>query len=122
MKNSVRILLVLPLLFSAGAMAGTGLNCSNLDEIGDDENALEACFTQVNDELNATYNQLRETHKDNTEGLKALKEMQLGWIKMRDSQCLFQSMNSAGGGGAAKTAVRCEIEMTTKREEELSQM
>lgn len=31
-------------------------------------------------------------------------------------------MNTAGGGGAAKTMMRCEIEMTIGREKELSNL
>ena len=108
--------------FSTIAMAGTGLNCSDLDSIGQDDNAMEACITQTNDELNGTYKELKALSKDNKEALKELKSMQLGWIKMRDSQCLFISMNSAGGGGVAITALRCEIEMTIQREKELSIM
>lgn len=108
--------------FSTVAMAGTGLNCLDLDAIGENDNALEACISQTNDELNGTYKELHTQNKENKEVLKALKNMQRGWIKMRDAQCLFKSMHSAGGGGVAKTAIRCEIEMTIKREEELSMM
>lgn len=120
MKKHTWILLLSS--FSTIAMAGTGLNCSDLDTIGDDDNAMEACITQTNDELNGTYKELKTQSKENKKGLKALKDMQLGWIRMRDSQCLFMSMNSAGGGGVARTALRCEIEMTIKREKELSIM
>jgi uncharacterized protein YecT (DUF1311 family) len=120
MKKNTWILLLSS--FSTISMAGTGLNCSDLDSIGQDDNAMEACITQTDDELNGTYKALKALSKDNKEGLKVLKNMQLGWIKMRDSQCLFMSMNSAGGGGAARTALRCEIEMTIKREKELSIM
>ena len=118
MKKNTWILLLSS--FSTISMAGTGLNCSDLDSIGQDDNMMEACITQTNDELNDTYKELKALSKDNKEGLKVLKNMQLGWMKMRDSQCLFMSMNSAGGGGAARTAIRCEIEMTIQREKELS--
>ncbi len=116
------ILISLLLSASSVSLAGTGLNCSNLDVIGQDTKALEACVTQTNDELNATYKELRATHKNKKDKLKALKDMQNGWIKMRDAQCLFQGMNAVGGGGAAQTGIRCEIKMTIKREEELSQL
>lgn len=119
MKKIIFTLLLSTVSYSS--FAGTGLNCSE-DEVLSDANQLEACVTQTNDELNATYKQLTETHKDAPEKLEALKSMQLAWIKMRDAQCLFKSMNSAGGGGAAMTAVRCEVEMTIQREEELANL
>ena len=120
MKKHTWILLLSS--YSTIAMAGTGLNCYELDALSDNDNAMETCITQTNSELNGTYNALRTQSKDHKEGLEALKSMQLGWMKMRDSQCLFLSMHSAGGGGAARTAIRCEIEMTIKREEELSKL
>lgn len=104
--------------FSTATFAGTGLNCSDLDAIGDNQDALQACVDQTNDELNATYKQLRDTHKDNKDAYAALKDMQVGWIKMRDAQCLFKSMNT--GSAAAQVGVMCEIEMTIQRENELA--
>jgi uncharacterized protein YecT (DUF1311 family) len=109
------------LAFSGVAAAGTGLDCSN-DEVLSDMNMLEICHTQVNSELNGTYKQLQKLHKDNKEKLAALKKMQLGWIQMRDAQCDFESYNSAGGGGAAQTAMRCTIRMTRQRDKELESM
>lgn len=109
------------LAFSGVATAGTGLNCSD-GEVLSDPNRVEACLTQVDGELNGTFKQLQALHKDSKEKLKALKDMQLGWIKMRDAQCEFQSFNSAGGGGAALTAMRCEIEMTMQRDKELQEL
>ena len=109
------------LAFSSVASAGTGLNCSD-DEVLSDPNKVEACLTQVDGELNGTFKQLQTLNKDSKDKLKALKNMQLGWIKMRDAQCEFQSFNSAGGGGAALTAMRCEIEMTMQREKELQDL
>lgn len=40
---------------------------------------------------------------------------------MRDNQCSFQSLNSAGGGGAALTEMRCIVQLTLKRNDELEQ-
>ena len=97
-------------------------DCSKPEDIGQDETKLEACLTSTNDKLNGTYKELRDIHKDNEEKLGVLKDMQLGWIKMRDAQCLFRSMNSAGGGGAALTAVLCEIELTNQRAKELADL
>jgi uncharacterized protein YecT (DUF1311 family) len=116
MKKLVSVLFLCA--FSAGTFAGTGLNCSDLDAIGDNQDALEACVIQTNDELNATYKQLRDAHKNNKGAYDALKDMQVGWIKMRDAQCQFKSMNT--GSAAAQVGVMCEIEMTVQRENELA--
>lgn len=105
-------------LFSGMAMAGTGLNCAEEGVLDDAERA-QACEIQVNDELNAEYKRLQDMHKDSAEKLEALKKMQLGWIQMRDNQCQFQAYNSAGGGGAALTEMRCVIGMTMQRTAEL---
>lgn len=106
------------LAFSGVTAAGTGLNCSD-DTVLSDINMLEACNTQVDSELNGSYKQLQALHKDSKDKMAALKKMQLGWIQMRDAQCDFESHNSAGGGGAAQTAMRCIIRMTMQRDEEL---
>lgn len=108
-------------LFSASAaFAGSDMDCSDLEALGQDEDKLEQCHAQADSKLNATYKEVRGRHKDNEDMQKALKDMQLGWIKMRDAQCLFKSMNTAGG--AALAGVLCEIEMTTKREAELAEL
>lgn len=109
------------LAFSGAATAGTGLNCSD-DNVLSDINMLEACHTQVDSELNGTFKQLTTLHKDSKDKLAALKKMQLGWIQMRDAQCDFASLNSAGGGGVAQTAMRCEIKMTMQRDTELQDL
>lgn len=104
------------------AIAGTGLNCSEVINKDSSDNELEACIEQTNDELNSSYKQLRVMYKESKDHLAALKKMQLGWIEMRNGQCDFESRNSAGGGGAARTAVRCEIRMTLQRTDELDEM
>ena len=109
------------LAFSSIATAGTGLNCSD-ENVLSELNQLEACYTQVDSELNGTFKQLQALHKDSKQKMAALKQMQLGWIKMRDAQCDFQSMNSAGGGGVAQTAMRCIVEMTIQRDKELQDL
>ncbi|WP_038141134.1 lysozyme inhibitor LprI family protein [Thiothrix lacustris] len=109
------------LAFSSIATAGTGLNCSD-DNVLSDINKLQACYTQADSELNGTFKKLQALHKDGKVKMAALKQMQLGWIKMRDAQCDFQSMNSAGGGGVAQTAMRCKVDMTMQRNKELQDL
>ncbi|WML89726.1 lysozyme inhibitor LprI family protein [Thiothrix lacustris] len=109
------------LAFSSIATAGTGLNCTD-ENVLSDPNYLDVCVTQVDSELNGTFKELQARHKDVKEKMAALKQMQLGWIKMRDAQCDFQSMNSAGGGGVAQTAMRCIVEMTIQRDKELQDL
>lgn len=120
----MKIFLPSLLLFSLTnlATAGTGLNCSEVINKESTDNELEACIEQTNDELNGSYKQLQDTYKGNKDILSALKKMQLGWIEMRDGQCDFESRNSAGGGGVARTVIRCEIKMTLQRTDELDEM
>lgn len=114
------ILAIAMLTFSATTFSGSTLDCSDMDKVGQDEDHLEQCAAQADSDLNKAYKELRSMHKDNEEKQAALKDMQLGWIKMRDAQCLFKSMNTASG--AALTGVLCEVEMTTIRAQELADM
>lgn len=118
MKNYFFALLVLS--FSATAFAESTLDCANTDNIGRDEDKLEECVTHTNKALNAAYDELKSRHEDNKEMQGILKDMQLGWIKMRDAQCLYRSMNT--GSGAALTGVLCEIELTHQRSEALAEL
>lgn len=118
MKKYLWILFIITA--STATWAESDLDCSILTNYNADELAI--CIAQVDDNLNVTYKQLRATHKDNREVLRAIRSMQLGWIKMRDAQCLFRGLSSASSLGGGQAALHCEIQMTIQREKELSLM
>lgn len=85
-----------------------------------DDNQLEVCAKQSDKQLNENYQKLRKMHKDESDKLKLLKDMQEGWIKMRDAQCEF-TMRKVGSS-AAIAGLTCEVALTQKRAAELADM
>ncbi len=120
MKSLMTVLLLC--LIAAPVNADTSLNCSDPDTIGNNDQHLETCIDQANSSLNEVYQTLRNRHPGQKEKLRALRDMQRGWIRMRDAECLFRSINSIGGGGIGRTALRCKIALTLRRTTELEDL
>jgi len=98
--------------------AGTAINCHEVDNM--ESNMIEVCVEQTDRHLNENYAELRKLHKDSPEKLKLLKEMQLGWIKMRDAQCELAMRNT--GSNAALAGMTCQVKLTQKRSDEFEEM
>lgn len=103
---------------ASSAHAGTAINCHEIDNM--DSSAIETCVEQTDRHLNENYEQLKNIHKDAPEKLNLLKEMQLGWIKMRDAQCEFAMKNT--GSNAALAGMICQVKLTQKRADEIEEM
>lgn len=106
------------IILNASAQAGTAINCNEVDNMESD--MIEVCAEQTNKHLNENFEALKELHKEVPKKLELLKEMQLGWIKMRDAQCEFATQNT--GSNAALAGVTCEVKLTQQRANELEEM
>lgn len=113
-----KIIVSLGLLVIFSAQANTAINCYEVDNMGAD--MIEVCVEQTNRHLNENYSQLREIHKGSPEKLNLLKEMQLGWMKMRDAQCDFAAHNT--GSNAALAGSICVVKLTQQRADEIEEM
>jgi uncharacterized protein YecT (DUF1311 family) len=101
---------------SGTAMAGTGLNCYEADEMEGD--TLGVCLQQTDEWLNGAYQQAtkyqQEMDKTTKERVNLLKAAQLGWLKMRDADCQLRQLNAASFElGVAKD--RCVIKANLQR-------
>ena len=69
--------------------------------------------------LNATYNQVVGRLKAEPEARAALLEAQRAWIRFRDGECAFATVNARGGSVAPFLDARCQTRMTEARLEQL---
>ena len=69
---------------SGSSIAGTAINCHEVNEMSN--KMVEVCLDQTNRHLNENYKELvKQYGKKSADDKKLLKNMQLGWIKMRDA-------------------------------------
>ncbi len=103
---------------SLSAQAATAINCHEVDNM--EQDMIEVCVEQTDRHLNENYQALRKLHKDSSKKLKLLKDMQMGWIKMRDAQCDFAMHNT--GSNAALAGLVCQVTLTQQRADEIEEM
>ncbi|OQW92715.1 MAG: hypothetical protein BWK79_14110 [Beggiatoa sp. IS2] len=79
--------------------------------------AVKTCVEQTDRHLNENYQILLKKFKEDA---KLLKDMQLGWIKMRDAQCELAGKHT--GSQAALVMSKCTVVLTQKRADELEKI
>jgi uncharacterized protein YecT (DUF1311 family) len=97
---------------------GTEIQCPGIPQA-------EATVTQCNrmayqkadSELNAVYNQLMQ--KADAHEKEYLRDMQLAWIKLKDTQCGLIAYYYRDARSTDKWQSRCEATMTIRRVQEL---
>ncbi|UOG92883.1 MAG: DUF1311 domain-containing protein [Candidatus Thiothrix sulfatifontis] len=106
--------------FSGYAIAGTGLPCGEMakSDSFQTDGEFSQCLTQTDQELNGSFEALKKKMKDRNVAAD-LKNMQLGWIKMRDAQCTVEAMTANLANGMENRAKTCKIRMTSERTAEL---
>jgi uncharacterized protein YecT (DUF1311 family) len=114
------VLASLTLAFSGYAMAGTGLDCAEMAKSGSfqTDGEFSQCLTQTDQELNASFKTLKTKMKDSNVATD-LKAMQLGWIKMRDAQCIVEALTANLANAIETRGKICTIRLTSQRAAEL---
>ena len=116
MKKILSLLLLT--IASGSSSAGTAINCYEINKMSPD--MVKVCADQTDRHLNENYKALVKQLGKSAEQKKLLKNMQLGWIKMRDAQCELNMRNT--GSNAALAGMVCEVILTQKRADELEIM
>ncbi|WP_028489656.1 lysozyme inhibitor LprI family protein [Thiothrix lacustris] len=118
--NKLLCMTALMLAFSGSAMAGTGLACKDManSESFETDAQFSQCLTQTDQELNGSFQALKKKMKDRNVA-NDLKTMQLGWIKMRDAQCIVEALTANLANGMEYREKTCKIRMTTERTDQL---
>ncbi|WP_207414846.1 lysozyme inhibitor LprI family protein [Roseomonas haemaphysalidis] len=105
-------------LLAAGPALAAG-NCADASTQG----AANACAARelaaADARLNATYNQVVGRLKAEPEARAALLEAQRAWIRFRDGECAFATVNARGGSVAPFLDARCQTRMTEARLQQL---
>ena len=98
-------------------------NCTDLgsSEV-DSYNCHQRNFQRLDDQLNQLYGSL-SNHANPTQKIY-LQNMQLGWIKLKESQCDFISYyySDSADGRSEAVKLECYIVMTAKRISDLQQI
>jgi uncharacterized protein YecT (DUF1311 family) len=117
------VLAFLTLAFSGYAMAGTGLDCAEMakSDSFQTDGEFSQCLSQTDQELNASFKTLQTKMKDRNVAAD-LKAMQLGWIKMRDAQCIVEGLTANLANAIETRGKTCTIRMTSQRAAELDAM
>ena len=97
-------------LFAANAMAGTGLNCYEADQM--EGESLGFCYDQTDKELNDVYKHAMS--KRTKQGKDDLKNKQRAWLKQREAKCQARE-DSAASYERAVAKDRCIIQENLKR-------
>ncbi len=70
-----------------------------------DQRAMNECasrgYARADAELNRRYRALQRRLNGDRDGARKLTEAQRAWIAFRDTECAFQTIGVAGGGGRA---------------------
>lgn len=106
---------LLLLTFSSFSMAGTGLNCLEVDKMGSGE--VKVCGIRSDRDLNDFYQQLLK--KLDKQKASFLREAQRAWLELRAAQCNMISLNAKN---EKITKDRCEIKITEIRARELEDL
>lgn len=119
--SNIRKFIGLCLLMTASiSYASTGLNCSEVDNMGDNE--ASACVAQTDNVLNGTYQQLMKRFKSLPNAAKNLKKAEKDWLVFRKSHC--DMVLDLGSASAAKqrTYDACISKMNIERTAQLEAM
>ena len=101
-------------LLAAGPALAAGENCADAATQG----AANACAVRelgaVDGQLNAAYNQVMGRLKAEPAARAALLESQRAWIRFRDAECAFSTVNG-GGSVLPFLNARCQARLTQDR-------
>lgn len=119
MTNTQKLIGLCCLMTASISYAGTGLNCSKVDNMGDNE--ASACVAQTDSELNGAYQQLMKRLKTlpNDNVAKSLKKSEKDWLAFRQSHC--EMVLDLGSASTAKqrTLDACISKMNIERTAQL---
>lgn len=103
---------------TGGYFDGTEIRCPGIPQA---EATVTQCYRmayqKADNELNAVYNQLMQ--KADSRQKDYLTDMQLAWIKLRDTQCSLAAYYYRNARFSDKWKSQCEAVMTIRRVQEL---
>lgn len=97
------ILIFLLYIVSTFSFAEKAIDCHKINEMSAD--MIKVCVDHTHRQLQINYQALVKRYTGNDQEI-LLRNMQLGWFKMRDAQCELASRNT--GGNKTITAVVCK--------------
>jgi uncharacterized protein YecT (DUF1311 family) len=113
----MRVLLAfMPLLLALPAAAK---DCANAVTQADMNACAAGGLREVDAALNDFYGQIVSRLKVNPPARQALLESQRAWIRFRDAECAFATINSADGGIAPMLVAQCRQRLTAQRVSQL---
>lgn len=74
---------------------------------------------EADEALNQAYGQIMRRLADNQPAHQALQESQRAWIRFRDAECAFATVNSRDGSAAPMLLAQCRQRMTAARVSQL---
>jgi len=108
-------LLALPL----AATPVAALDCKNATSQGNMNACAADGLREADDALNGLYGQIMGRLAENQPARQALQESQRAWIRFRDAECAFATVNSRDGSVAPMLVAQCRQRLTSLRVSQL---
>lgn len=114
----------LPLMLAGMLLAATATPVAAQDcGKATTQSALNACaadgLREVDAALNDFYGRIMDRLRQNQPARQALQESQRAWIRFRDAECAFATINSQDGSIAPMLVAQCRQRLTSLRVSQL---